>query len=554
MALADDAVRIFRQLQEGILTGELVDLRSGDAMADDPARGGDWGVGRTVPAQTLLDLLTPPVDAGVVKRGLRLAGARITGLLDLEAAEVAFPILLKDCWFEQPINLAGANIRLLRLPGCGLPGLHAEQLTIPGDLELNNGFIARGPVDLIGARIGGNLVLDGAELVAPSGYALNADKLAVAQDMFCRGGFTAQGEVRLANAYIGGRLDLSGAKVSNPGGYALNADKLAVAQDMYCQDGFTAQGAVRLVGAHIGGQISFVGAKLTNSDGIALFADRLTVDQDMFCRDGFTAEGEVRLVGAQIGGQLDFRGAQLANPTGRTLDLEGLRAVALILRDLEGPLEDVDFTDAQVGSLVDDPASWPYRARLRGFVYDSLYEGTPVSARQRLDWLSRDPSGYSPQPYEQLSAVYSRAGLDQDARVVAIANEHRRRRTLPWGARVWSLLVDGLVGHGYRTAIWLVTWLVVGTLIYAAAYPADLTRATKPDDPAPPAFHPAIYALDVLLPIVDLEQQKHWTARGFAQWWTWASILAGWVLTTVLVTAFTDFLQERFGVGKEKGK
>jgi hypothetical protein len=108
-------------------------------------------------------------------------------------------------------------------------------------------------------------------------------------------GFTARGEVRLLGAHIGGQLILSGATLTNPDGRALNADGLTVDQDILCREGFTATGEVRLVGAHIGGNLEFNGATLTNPDSLALSADALTVDQGVFCREGFTATGEVRL-------------------------------------------------------------------------------------------------------------------------------------------------------------------------------------------------------------------------------------------------------------------
>jgi hypothetical protein len=49
--------------------------------------------------------------------------------------------------------------------------------------------------------------------------------------------------------------------------------------------------------------------------------------------------------------------------------------------------------------------------------------------------------------------------------------------------------------------------------------------------------------LDVLLPVVDLGQQTAWTPNGVARWFTWASILAGWVLTTAVVAALSGLLK-----------
>ena len=67
-------------------------------------------------------------------------------------------------------------------------------------------------------------------------------------------------------------------------------------------------------------------------------------------------------------------------------------------------------------------------------------------------------------------------------------------------------------------------------------------RPAKPEE-LTPVFHPVVYALDVLLPVVDLDQQAHWIPQGVARWWTWASILAGWVLTTAVVAALTGLVK-----------
>jgi hypothetical protein len=194
-----------RQLREAILTGQLVDLREGDTSADAAARGSQWSAGRTVPAVVLVDLLTRG-DGPAQPRALRLAGARIAGRLDLEAAHLACPVLLLDCWFEESVALSEATVPALRLPGCHLPALDAEQLTTRGNVDLRHGFHARGEVNLGGAHLGGSLILDGAILSNPGGRALYADRLTVDQAMLCQEGFSVHGAVHLEGARIGGSL------------------------------------------------------------------------------------------------------------------------------------------------------------------------------------------------------------------------------------------------------------------------------------------------------------------------------------------------------------
>lgn len=297
-----------QQLREAILTGQLVDQREGNTSVDAAAHGSQWGARRTVPAALLADLLTRG-DGPAQPRALRLAGARITGRLDLEAAHLACPVLLWGCWFEEPVALTEATVPALRLPGCHLPALDAEQLTTRGNVELRHGFHARGEVNLGGAHIGGSLILDGATL-------------------------------------------------NNPDGRALYADRLTVDQAMLCQEGFSVHGAVHLEGAHIGGSLRLKGATLSNPGGYALFARRLTVDQNMACQ-GFSVHGEADLDGARIGGGLLFEQATFTNPGGAALILAELRAEALLLRELAQPPDKVVLVGTQVAALVDDPSGWP---------------------------------------------------------------------------------------------------------------------------------------------------------------------------------------------------
>jgi hypothetical protein len=162
-----------------------------------------------------------------------------------------------------------------------------------------------------------------------------------------------------------------------------------------------------------------------------------------------------------------------------------------------------------------------------------------------LDWLARNPDGYSPQPYEQLAAVYRSAGRDQDARTVGIAKQRARRRTLGPAGRLWSLLLDRLVGYGYRTwlaGVWLAVFWLAGWAAFDRAHDHQKLVLAKPGE-AHPSFHGAVYSLDTLLPVVDLHQQDVWIPHGWVQWWAWASILAGWVLTTAVVAALTGLLK-----------
>jgi hypothetical protein len=90
---------------------------------------------------------------------------------------------------------------------------------------------------------------------------------------------------------------------------------------------------------------------------------------------------------------------------------------------------------------------------LRGFRYDALYPGPDeVRPQERIAWLNRDPSGYTPQPYSQLAGSYRAEGHDASARKVLVASEDRRRRTWKrhWPHRAWGRLLWGTVRYGYQ--------------------------------------------------------------------------------------------------------
>jgi hypothetical protein len=216
-------------------------------------------------------------------------------------------------------------------------------------------------------------------------------------------------------------------------------------------------GEVWLLGAHITGSLNCGGATFANPNGWALSADGLAVDGGLFLR-GTQAAGEVGLPGAHIGGQLDCGGATFANPNGWVLDLERAsvtKAVVMRPASLEGR---INLTNARVGGWYDDKHTWPAALALEGFVYEAI-DAPNVTSRERLDWLRRHQGGsYLPQLYEQLAAVYRRAGNDRGTRTVAIAKQQARRAQVSrwwvrWPSRAWSTFLRWTIGYGYRPTL-----------------------------------------------------------------------------------------------------
>lgn len=524
-----------RALLAAAATGTLVDLRSGDPAQDNPANGADWDASRIVRAEFLARLLMGDIlpESGRL-RAVKLAGARISGTLDLEASKLVCTVLLQACSFAEPVILTEAEAVSIRFPSCHMPSLRASQLRTTASAEFDAGFTVSGGVMLQGAHIGGRVNFNGATLDNPGGPALNADCLTVVQGMTCQDGFTAHGEVVLTCARIGGVLGFNCARLDNPGGRSLNAGLLTVEQSMLCE-GLTAHGQVRLMSARIGGILNFIGATLDNSGRRSLYGDRLITGQGMFCRNGFSACGEVRLRGARIGGQLSFTGATLSNPDGLAIDLKGVNVTGSLLLPETKPSGAIDLTQAKTASLHDHQDGWPDVLHLGGFAYDSL-ANDKISCAARLGWAERHPSGFTPQVYEQLADCYRRAGDDASARKVLVAKQRHRRRKYSPLSWLWLLTV----GYGYRTwqaLSWLTGLAIAGTIVYGHAHMTALTAH-------PPAFQPFIYTLDVLVPVVGLGQKAAWQPNGGPLvWFNFALTVAGWVLATAVVAGLSGVLK-----------
>ena len=409
------------------------------------------------------------------------------------------------------VRLLGAHVRgQLNFNGARLtnetgPALIGDGLHVDGDV-FGGGFIAighgeLGAVRLPGAHISGQLNLNGAELTNQAGPALIGDGLHVDGGLVLAEGFTAtghyeRGAVRLPGARISGQLNLDGAALINAAGPALIGDHLDVDGGVFL-DGFTAtghgeDGVVRLPDAHITGQLNLDRVELTNPTGPALIGDHLRVDSDMFA-EGLTAtghspDGAVRLADAHISGQLNLSHAKLINPAGPVLDLEDAEAKHLFLPAL---------VFCPHGAAKRTSCAAPeHRLTLSGLAYTSLHA---VDWHEWLHLITHHTRDYRPQPYQQLAAALRANGHESTAREVLIAQQRDRYQRgeiggpLVKGAhRLWGTLA----GYGYRSrravlALVLVLMTAAGLGVAAGHTPlgpgryvaARTTQAHDPDSP-----------------------------------------------------------------------
>ncbi|MFE7170986.1 membrane-associated oxidoreductase [Streptomyces sp. NPDC057616] len=466
-------------------TGAAVDFGTRTAEDEpDVSDGADWGPERSVRAPVLRHLLlNGPQEPGEIA-ALKLSGARVTGELDLRYAQTDHAVRLSGCHFEEVPQLYGWRVRQLNLSDSVLPGLTAATIRVEGVLRLTDCRF-RGPVRLGGAHIAGALFMDRACFEAP-----------------------------------------------DAGEPALQLNQVEIGDDLWAP-GLRARGQVRLTGASVAGAVNFRDTAFELPSGTALDAQNLTVGSDVRA-PCLTARGRVEFRGSRIPGCLDLLHSRLSEPGGTALRASSCVIGELWLRPDERIEGALNLRRSQIDLLTLEPATLPDQVYVNELTYTAL---TPhVPAERRLSMLERDPEGYVPYAYEQLTAAYRRVGDDYAARLVQLAKQRRLRATRTWYGRVWGYVQDATVGYGFRplrAAVWLLSLLAVGSIAYALHHPHPLKASEAPH------FNPVFYTLDLLLPVISFGQEEAFAPDGWYQYLAYALIITGWILATTVVTGVT---------------
>jgi hypothetical protein len=288
---------------------------------------------------------------------------------------------------------------------------------------------------------------------------------------------------------------------------------------------------INLVGSHVAGMI----------------CDAIKLTGGLFLRDGFQAIGAVRLLAARIDGDLVCSGSILQNATGVALYLDGAEIKGAFHFRKVSVIGQIGLSGTRVGSLLDDAEALQQGTDLilDGFRYAEIGDG-PTDAATRIAWLRRQNPDYltgdkfCPQPWTQLISVLRRMGHGAEADEVAIAFQDQRRaagKVRGWLGRALHSMFGLLVGYGYKPLRLLKTmvavWFVCGGIYWAAAMnggfgPSNPLVFNHPDykactanergnwywcNPLPgeyTTFQPWLYSLDLILPLVELQQDKDW--------------------------------------------
>ncbi len=357
---------------------------------------------------------------------------------------------------------------------------------------------------------------------------------------------------------------------------------------------FISKGKVTLVGANIGGEWDcsngIFAAADKSLDSKVIHADEIKVGGSVLMSGGFCAKGAVRLHGARVEGIFDCsRGKFQADLSARAAEFKN----ALVLENTKGS-GTINLEFAKTGALADGHMFRAgFKFFLNGFTYREF--DVPGDVKSRIAWLDNRPVGFgfSPQPFEQAAKVLFAMGHNSDAREILLEKERRlteQGKMSGWhkfGRRLW----DTFAGYGYRlrkTLAWSAGIVLAGAAFFQFAdnscrivphqpvvlaheeYKAAQTggkcsadrRATAVVErlfPEYPRFNSLVYSADVFIPFFAMHQEPYWYPQPddadadiilvLLPFWYWLEIIAGWLLTSLLVLTVTGLLRPRQSSG-----
>lgn len=598
VSLRDSRLRLLIA-DECAVDGEL-DLAGTSALAGDPGTEA-WRV-RAHGAR---------IDGDLNARGAKFARVieSIDDALDISGADIAGNVLLCD-GFESfgCANLTGAGIggrlqcddaQFLNRSDDGQGrALNADATRISGSVHLRGKFKSEGEVRFTGAHIGGELSTETGSFRNDGAAALVLANASLAGQFYGKA-MKLAGSLVLQRTAIGQNLDLTGAELtqSNGGrnkfGRAIDGASASIGGAALFH-GANVKGEIFLPDARIDGYLAFGGGRFLNSGDWAIRAPNARVGGNLtfkIAESGFAphgqktvVEGGVKLDRARIEGTLAWANLELRGP-----GPDGAKGAVFSIADSEirGSLQVksltmqadglIDLSGANCASLEDDlKTGWGADAaalNLDGFAYGRLESsGKDDRWRTRLAWLKRSPR-FSPQPYKALADVYARAGQREEARHVLLTQHDLQTRHASAGPLTWlfSSAFGLIAGYGFaplRAVRALALFLALG---FAGVWVMNEQGAlvTPAGARCRGAIEPALYAVDVALPIIDLGQQSlcapgrapgaelfvglqlgetEWRAFEGAATWRWVHALYaifGAILAALAVITFSGVLKPK---------
>lgn len=531
------------------------------------------------------------------------SGAQLDGqggyALSLDRAVIKGDVFLKDSFKASgTVRMLGAQVggnfecRSAQLDGQGGDALSLDGAMIKGDVFLNDSFKAGGEVRMLGAQVGGDFACSGAQLDGQGGDALSLDRAVINGGVFLNDSFKAGGEVRMLGAQVGGNFECSGAQLDGRGGDALSLDGAVIKGGVFFGDSFKASGKVRMLGAKVGGTLECRSAQFDGGkQGVALSMEGAQVAGTWVLRSLNAPLRGVNLAGCRVERLVDE-----AASWGGNLSLDGFVYAQLARNAPVNASDRIDWLRKQapraLGSKQDNggfkPQPWLQLQKVlreMGHLEDARQVAIALEDHRRsIGLVGQTPEGCREWWHKVRSEGQSMAWSDWWR--MAWSDWWRMASGRVSVFLHWAFKI--LIGYGYRP-LRLVGWMFFVWVFSAVVFwLAALQGAMGPSNPLVfndpelrkacannwylcsdlpeeyTGFSPMAYSLDVLLPLVNLEQEKDWAPlipTPKPSWWqewltnwsfkhvarlvVWAEILFGWIASLLLVAVFSGLTKRR---------
>ncbi len=463
--------------------------------------------------------------------------------------------------------------------------IDATRARFDGDVRIYGGTTVQGKVDLATATVESQLDL--ADTIVeepdtgwlPDSYSIDLSNTTLGSDLRFHG---SAGSIRLENAKVAGSVHFEDVEIEANRPESIEARNARIEGDVWLDRARSIGGDVDFRLSHVAGDWRAPGAYFDSTGALedsALTLTSIEVDGSVFLSRSFEAVGLIRLNRARIGGRLAMDGTTIRQaehaPSPLVVACRSASVASGLFLNWQVDGE-VDFQGTSTNLLVDDPTRWGTGHIISGLTYQrmtksaaTLPSGSSEGERsQRLQWLA-DQNEADAGTYSQLADYYRRHGRTIDAEEVLIARNRflraERRSQGGWRNRLKNLadlLWDVGVGYGYRAsraALLIVALLAATGAILNSGFARDRLVASDEDNVVFSAdapcqsgtvrcFSPAFYAVDTVIPLVDLQQRSTWyPSRNLRygtelEWGLNLTVLLGWVASSALVLGLTRTL------------
>lgn len=175
--LSNSLTRAERIILMGVKKEFEFNFKTGDEIADKLENDNLWGSSRELRSTFLRWFLkNKNIEPLLTQKGIKIIGAKITGILDFEALVLSFPIEIVDCALREGINLKSSKIESIKIIQSITGGIYGQNLKCNRDLEIINSVV-NGGLHLLNATIKGALHCFGSNLNNPGGNSLTGQVL-----------------------------------------------------------------------------------------------------------------------------------------------------------------------------------------------------------------------------------------------------------------------------------------------------------------------------------------------------------------------------------------